>query len=99
MPEPNSPGAEGQTTAPQTFVERRRPGRTEYNDSQLIEMMRDPTKLDPAASVDICIPFENLGAAGDDSDSLAPAKGILTGLVLALPLWAVIGAGDRKRHV
>jgi hypothetical protein len=92
MPEPGSPGAEGQTTVPDTFIERRRPGRLEYNSPQLIEMMRAPTKLDPATSVDISIPLQNLGTE-DDGDNLATAKGILTGVVLALPLWALIGAG------
>jgi hypothetical protein len=55
-------------------------------------MMRDPTRLEPATAVDISVPLENLGA-GDDDDNLATAKGILTGVALALPLWVLIGAG------
>jgi hypothetical protein len=93
MPEPGSPAAEGQTTDSPTFVDRRRPGRVEYSSPQLIEMMRGQTRLDPAASLNTCIPFENLGIASDDSDNLSAARGILTGVVLALPLWALIGAG------
>lgn len=93
MPELGSPAAEGQTIATDTVIERRRPGRVEYSDPQLIKLLRGSTRLDPVTSVDICVPFENLGTESDDRDNLAPAKGILTGLVLALPLWALIGAG------
>lgn len=93
MPDPGSPAAEGQTTIPQTLVERRRPDRVEYDNPHAIAIMRDPTALDPAASADISVPFENLGAESDDNDNLAPARGILTGLLLALPFWALIGAG------
>jgi hypothetical protein len=93
MPEPCSHATEGQTTDPPTFVERRRPGRVEYSSPQLIEMMRGETRLDPSASLTTCIPFENLGSASDDGDNLSAARGILTGVLLALPLWALIGAG------
>jgi len=93
MPEPGLPDAEGETTPTQTLTERRRPGRIEYANPHVVALLRDPTALDPAASAEVSGPFEDLGTEGDDGDNLAPAKGILTGLVLALPLWALIGAG------
>lgn len=93
MPEPGSPGAEGQTAPTETLVERRRPGRVEYVNPHVIALLRAPTALDPGASVEISGAAEDLVTADDDGDNLAPAKGILAGLLLALPLWALIGAG------
>jgi hypothetical protein len=93
MPEPGLPNAEGQTTITQPLLERRRPGRVEHTNPHVIALLRDPTALDPDAPPDISGPLQDLGTAGDDLDDLAPAKGILTGLLLALPLWALIGAG------
>ena len=93
MPEPGSPDAEGETTPTQTLIERRRPGRVAYTNPHVVALMRAPTALDPATSAEVSAPFEDLGTEHDDSDNLAPAKGILAGLVLALPLWALIGAG------
>jgi len=92
MPEPGSPGAEGQTTATPTLVERRRPGRVEFTNPHVLALLRDPTAGDPGTSAEISEQLEDLGTSEDD-DNLAPAKGILTGLLLALPFWALIGAG------
>jgi hypothetical protein len=75
------------------LIERRRPGRIEYSNPHVIALMRDPTTLDPAAPADVPGPFHDPDTPADDGDGLAPAKGILAGLVLALPLWALIGAG------
>jgi hypothetical protein len=74
------------------LVERRRPGRVEFTNPHVIALLREPTAFDPAVSVEIS-GVEDLSTADDDSDNLAPAKGILAGLLLALPLWALIGAG------
>jgi hypothetical protein len=89
MPEPVSPGAEGQTAATSTLVERRRPGRIEFTNPHVVALLRDAAGIEPAESAELSGPVEDL----DDRDNLAPAKGILTGLLLALPLWALIGAG------
>jgi hypothetical protein len=93
MPEPGSPNVEGQTTLTQPLVERRRPGRVEYTNPHVVALLREPTALDLDAPPDISGPFQDLSTADDASDDLAPAKGILAGLLLALPLWALIGAG------
>ncbi len=93
MPEPGRPGAEARNILPQELTDRRRPGRVEYNNQHVIAMMRDPTALDPATLADVSVPFDNSGDESDESDNLAPARGILTGLLLALPFWALIGAG------
>jgi len=93
MAKPGSPGAEDQTTPTQTLVERRRPGRVEFTNPHVVAMLRDPTALDPAAAAEISGPVEDLGTTSDGYDSLASARGIVTGVLLALPLWALIGAG------
>lgn len=92
MPEPGSPDVESQTTVEEPLVERRRPGRIEYSNPHVIALMRAPTTIDSGA-VEISTSFDHADTEAEDSDNLAPAKGILTGLLLALPLWALIGAG------
>ena len=93
MPEPGSPGAEGQTTHTPTLVERRRPDRVEFTNPHVIALLRDPTAVDPAALAEISEPVEDLSTTSEDNDNLAPAKGVLAGLLLALPFWALIGTG------
>jgi len=92
MPERGPPGAEGQTTATSTLVERRRPGRVEFINPHVIALLRNPTTGDPDTSAEFSEPLEDLGTS-EDNDNLAPAKGILAGVLLALPFWALIGAG------
>jgi len=92
MPERGPPGAEGQTTATSTLVERRRPGRVEFINPHVIALLRNPTTGDPDTSAEFSESVEDLGTS-EDNDNLAPAKGILTGVLLALPFWALIGAG------
>jgi hypothetical protein len=62
------------------IVERRRPGRIEHRNAALIALLRQP----PPDSVD----DESLEAANAD---LISARGILIGLLLATPMWGVIG--------
>jgi hypothetical protein len=58
---------------------RRRPGRPEQVSPALIPLLREPTRYvdDP----------------GFDSDLLAPARGLVVGLLLSVPLWALVGLG------
>jgi hypothetical protein len=65
--------------------DRRRPGRAEVN-PHLIPMLRDPAGLDS----DLLL--RDSTDPSPDRQDLAPAIGILVGLALSVPLWAIIGA-------
>lgn len=67
-----------------TATDRRRPGRVDYQDAQLIALLRDqPTITNPAtAEVDA----DSEVVAND----LSPARGILIGLPIGAAMWAVI---------
>ena len=71
-------------TAAPALVERRRPGRVDYANPALIELLRaragDGTEHNLIAG-----PNENA-----ESD-LAPAKGVLIGVVLGLSMWSAGG--------
>jgi hypothetical protein len=66
---------------PVVAKERRRPGRVNYTQPALIDLLRAPP---PSASVD-------KGVNGTD-EQLAPARGIVFGIMLAVPLWCALGA-------
>jgi len=69
-----------------TPMHRRRPGRVDYQDAQLLALLRDqPTITNPAtAEVDA----DREVVAND----LSPALGILIGLPIGAAMWAVISA-------
>jgi hypothetical protein len=71
-------------TAAPALVERRRPGRVNYDNPALIELLRaragDGTEHNLIA-----------GPIEDAESDLTPAKGILIGVVLALSMWSAGG--------
>ena len=71
--------ADASVANPSSVRDRRRPGRLEQVSPALIPLLREPTRYvdDP----------------GFDSDLLAPARGVLVGLLISVPLWALIGLG------
>jgi hypothetical protein len=77
--------------AARTAADRRRPGRVDYHNNELIGLLRDPAAK-PAG-----LPAEALsvgaGCDASDDDSLAAAKGIATAVVLSLGCWTAIAAG------
>ena len=82
------PGAAEPDLAPAPVVsaaskDRRRPGRPDQASPHLIPLLRT-TEIEAAAASDAegGLAFE---------DALAPAKGIAAGLLLSVPVWAVIG--------
>jgi hypothetical protein len=60
-------------------LDQRRPGRLEKVSPALIPLLREPAEC--ADGLDF------------DSDPLAPARGIVVGLLLSVPLWGLIGLG------
>ena len=62
--------------------DRRRPGRPDQASPHLIPLLRTAEIEAAAPGIGDEPPFE---------DALAPAKGIAVGLLLSVPVWAVIG--------
>jgi hypothetical protein len=60
-----------------TIRNRRRPGRIEYTNPDQIALLRQPSKI--------------IADEIDNDDPLAPARGIMMGLVVAAPMWVGIG--------
>lgn len=60
--------------------DQRRPGRLDRVSPALLPLLRDPAQCVDAASC-------------EDSDLQAPARGIVVGLLLSVPLWALFGLG------
>lgn len=88
MPLQELPGAAkpASTSAPAVSVaskDRRRPGRPDHASPQLIPLLR-AAEIEAAAASGAADepPFEN---------ALAPIQGIALGLVVSVPLWAVLG--------
>ena len=67
---------------PPGVIERRRPGRIETISAHLIPLFRRPA---PTAKI------TQVSHETEPRDDLAPARGIAFGVVLAIPLWALIG--------
>lgn len=85
------PGAAKQDLAPVPVAsaaskDRRRPGRPDQTSQHLIPLLR-ASEIEAAAASDAA--FET--GDGLAEDALAPAKGIAVGLLLSVPVWAVIG--------
>ena len=82
------PGAAKPDLAPAPVADaskdRRRPGRPDQASPHLIPLLRT-AEIEAAAASGMAeeLPFEE--------DALAPAKGIAVGLMLSVPVWAVIG--------
>jgi hypothetical protein len=66
---------------PLVAKERRRPGRVNYTQPAFIELLRRPASGAPVDK-----------GADDTGDGLAPARGIMFGVMLAIPLWCALGA-------
>jgi hypothetical protein len=70
-----------------TLTDRRRPGRVDYQDAQLIALLRDQaTTADPTTTeVDAVLKVRW-------ADDLSPARGVLIGVPIGAAIWAVICA-------
>jgi hypothetical protein len=66
--------------------DQRRPGRLDQVSPALLPLLRDPAQCVDTAS---CVGT----ASYEDSDLQAPARGIVVGLLLSVPLWALFGLG------
>jgi len=65
-------------SAPTAPADRRRPGRMHYASQALIALLRTPSEL-------------RTTKIETDRDDLAPAKGIASGFVLSILIWAAMG--------
>jgi hypothetical protein len=72
--------ARGPVATPSAVPDQRRPGRLEQVSPALIPLPCEPAQC---ADTDQDI----------DTDPLVPARGIIVGLLLSVPLWALIGLG------
>ena len=59
-------------------TDRRRPGRGDYSNPALVELLRAPSGIKPAEQEEV-------------RDDLAAPKGILLGLLIVIPFWAIVG--------
>jgi hypothetical protein len=76
---------------PPVVADRRRPGRVNYAQSALIELLRQKPG---GATVEEADPTSVEADATDEtSDGLAPARGILVGILLSVPIWCLSAAG------
>lgn len=66
-------------------TDRRRPGRPEHVSPHLIPLLRNATGLE--------IPPDDVPIVDHTRDDRGPAKGLMAGLGLALPLWVLIALG------
>jgi hypothetical protein len=68
-----------------TPTDRRRPGRVDYQDAQLLALLRDhPTIANPATAELDAVPKVRW------TDDLSPARGILIAIPIGAAMWAVI---------
>jgi hypothetical protein len=74
------PEAGASVSTPSVVTDRRRPGRLAQASPALIPLLRKPTQF-----VDTEL--------NSNTDPLAPARGILVGLLLSVPFWALVGLG------
>jgi hypothetical protein len=71
--------------------DRRRPGRVDYQNNELIGLLRDPVTApvdSPAQALPVAADWD-----GADDDSLSAVRGIATAVILSLGCWTAIGAG------
>jgi hypothetical protein len=65
---------------PAIAVERRRPGRAEYENPALVALLREPA----------AVPVE-ANPAADTGDDLNPARGLAIGTVMGAIMWGALG--------
>jgi hypothetical protein len=79
------PTEDDSPTPDATLTDRRRPGRVDYQDAQLLALLRDqPTKTNPASAEVGAVPKVRW------TDDLSPARGILIAVPIGAAIWAVI---------
>ena len=95
-------GADAPVADPSSVPDRRRPGRLEWINPALLQLLRGPVpSLDTTSrEPDQCVttlPGQSTKSVDihpdDDTDDLAAGRGIVAGLLLSIPIWAIVGAG------
>ena len=82
----------GEVSSPEnaTITDRRRPGRVEYENAHLVDLLRGAgSSGEPSGSADDPV----VSPADSDAydDGLAPARGVLLGSLIGSVAWIVIG--------
>ena len=80
-----------ETPPPQTDVaaDRRRPGRVDFDNPHLIDLLRRPDPADANAVPPQTLEEELTHLAADhDGDPLRAARGLVTGVLISIALWA-----------
>jgi hypothetical protein len=100
MNETQLPSIERQAKPPVVEVDvlhdRRRPGRVAYGNPWLIRLLRRQFFHETPIPPTIAEPRGRIGEADhENSDALAPARGIFLGIILAAFLWGGIALGGR----
>lgn len=94
-----TPGDASGDADPAMRVDRRRPGRVGYTNPALLALLRRPKTSDAAAPVLAEVAADDVAHTGvpgpdweqgNDSDDLAPFRGIMFGLLAVIPFWAGI---------
>jgi hypothetical protein len=99
--------ADAPVAEPSTVSDRRRPGRLEWINPALLQLLRRPVPSVDTPPVDTMShnPGQSVGSVpgqpmksvdihpNDDTDDLAAGRGIVAGLFLSIPVWAIIGLG------
>lgn len=68
-----------------TLTDRRRPGRVDYQNQHLVELLRDSDRVPPPELAEQ--PADSEFDAYEDEDPLRPARGILLGMLIASSMW------------
>jgi hypothetical protein len=73
------------------LIDRRRPGRVEYQNPDLVDLLRDEAHADT-------VPDQSIGnladvATGIEEDALAAARGVGTGMLVGACIWTIAGFG------
>jgi hypothetical protein len=75
------------------MVSRRRPGRRDDAHPSLIPLLRGTASPIPDDPPMIADPSTIQAAQETEADALAPARGIIFGIALSVPIWAVLILG------
>lgn len=68
-----------------TLTDRRRPGRVDYQNQHLVELLRDSDRVPTPELAEQ--PADSEFDAYEDEDPLRPARGILLGMLIASSMW------------